>query len=198
MMNHIDRLKNEEDRWCQEKDAIQGIIQRYFHTIFSSSNPSNDELEKVISAVPAQVTEDMNRELLIEYSAQEVVLPLSALRNLIYKLVPKPIANRLEPLLDSIISPFQSAFILGRLITDNVLVAFKVNHFLKNKRGGRGIRQGDPLSPYLFIICAKALNCLLQFYEIKGSIRGVAIARSAPKVSHLLFADDTLIFCQAS
>ncbi|KAK4402963.1 putative mitochondrial protein [Sesamum angolense] len=57
---------------------------------------------------------------------------------------------------------------------------------------------GDPLSPYIFIICAEALNCLLQVCEIKGSIRGVAVARSTPKVSHLLFADDTLIFFQAT
>ncbi|KAL0419132.1 UNVERIFIED_CONTAM: putative mitochondrial protein [Sesamum radiatum] len=62
----------------------------------------------------------------------------------------------------------------------------------------RGIRQGDPLSPYLFILCAKALSCLLQACEMEGRIRGVAVARNAPRVSHLLFADDILIFCQAT
>ncbi|KAK4400699.1 putative ribonuclease H protein, partial [Sesamum angolense] len=150
--------------------------------------------------------------------------PIS-LCNVIFKLATKTIANRLKPLLDHIISPSQSTFIPGRLITDNVLVAFELNHFLKNKRRvslimlcvrsvtysfmlngkqfgfvkpERGIRQGDPLSPYLFILCAEGFSCLLQAKEHNGDIRGVAVTRRAPKVSHLLFADDTLIFSQAT
>ncbi|KAL0414233.1 UNVERIFIED_CONTAM: hypothetical protein Sradi_1625000 [Sesamum radiatum] len=44
----------------------------------------------------------------------------------------------------------------------------------------------------------EALSCLLQDREIHGELRGVAVTRNAPRVSHLLFVDDTLIFCQAS
>ncbi|KAL0463003.1 UNVERIFIED_CONTAM: putative mitochondrial protein [Sesamum latifolium] len=65
-------------------------------------------------------------------------------------------------------------------------------------RPERGIRQGDPLSPYLFLFCAKVLSHLLQQAEIKGEIQGVAVARHAPQVSHLLFADDTMIFFEAT
>ncbi|KAL2247007.1 UNVERIFIED_CONTAM: hypothetical protein Sindi_2553000 [Sesamum indicum] len=60
------------------------------------------------------------------------------------------------------------------------------------------IQRGDLLSPYLFTLCAEALSCLFQNREARGGIRRVAVARNAPKVSHLLFAEDTLIFCQAS
>ncbi|KAL0458086.1 UNVERIFIED_CONTAM: putative aspartic proteinase GIP2 [Sesamum latifolium] len=62
--------------------------------------------------------------------------PIS-LCNVVMRITTKCIANRLKPLLDRIISPVQSAFIPGRLITDNVLIAFEINHFLKNKSWGK-------------------------------------------------------------
>ncbi|XP_031124312.1 uncharacterized protein LOC116027022 [Ipomoea triloba] len=62
----------------------------------------------------------------------------------------------------------------------------------------RGIRQGDPLSPYLFIICAEGLSVLLQQAESRGDIHSIKVARGAPSILHLLFADDTLLFFKSS
>ncbi|KAL0449729.1 UNVERIFIED_CONTAM: hypothetical protein Slati_1529300 [Sesamum latifolium] len=187
--------------------------------------------------------------------------PIS-LCNVVVKIASKCLANRLKGIMNSIISPSQSAFIPDRLITDNVLLAFELNHFLKvssrSKKGfaalkldmskaydrvewsflrrvllrlgfesefvelimllvttisysltlngdpfgyfrpERGIQQGDPLSPYLFIFCAEAFSCLIQQAETQGVIQGIRISPKAPSISHLLFADDTLLFCEAT
>uniref|UniRef100_A0A803PQG5 Reverse transcriptase domain-containing protein n=1 Tax=Cannabis sativa TaxID=3483 RepID=A0A803PQG5_CANSA len=61
----------------------------------------------------------------------------------------------------------------------------------------RGIRQGCPLSPYLFIVCAKGFLSLIRHYEATRLITGCKVARSAPTISHLLFADDSYVYCQA-
>ena len=187
--------------------------------------------------------------------------PIS-LCNVLYKLVSKTISNRLKKILPCIISECQSAFVPGRLITDNVLVAYELFHYLRKKKVGvkgymamkldmskaydrvewkfvtammeklgfdakvcelvfrcissvsysllfngfptrsfvpsRGLRQGDPLSPFLFLICAEGFSSLLQDAESKKSIHGIKIGRNVAPISHLFFADDTLLFTRAS
>lgn len=61
----------------------------------------------------------------------------------------------------------------------------------------RGLRQGDPLSPYLCLLVAEGLSALLLDAEERGVIEGVKVCRDAPSVSHLLFADDSLILMKA-
>jgi hypothetical protein len=62
----------------------------------------------------------------------------------------------------------------------------------------RGVRQGDPISPYLFLLAAEGLSCLMKHARLTEYIEGIQVASSAPKVNHLLFADDCLMFCKAS
>ena len=62
----------------------------------------------------------------------------------------------------------------------------------------RGLRQGDPLSPYLFLFCAEGLNDLFSGAVVKGEIQGFSIYRNGPKLTHLFFADDCLLFCRST
>jgi len=53
-----------------------------------------------------------------------------------YKVVSKVLANRLRVVFPDIITPNQSAFVSGRLISDNILIAYELTHYLVNKRDG--------------------------------------------------------------
>jgi hypothetical protein len=62
----------------------------------------------------------------------------------------------------------------------------------------RGLRQGDPLSPYLFILCAEGFSVLLRKAEEEGLIEGIQLCPEAPKINLLFFADDLLIVMKAN
>ena len=62
----------------------------------------------------------------------------------------------------------------------------------------RGLRQGDPISPYLFLLCAEGLNGLIRKASLQGKIHGVSLCPRGPKITNLFFADDSLLFCRTS
>ena len=67
-----------------------------------------------------------------------------------------------------------------------------------NIKPSRGLHQRDPFSPYLFLICAMELQGLLHKAVSEGHLRGVSICKNRPQVSHLFFADDSVLFCWAT
>ncbi|CAM8944513.1 unnamed protein product [Rhodiola kirilowii] len=186
--------------------------------------------------------------------------PIS-LVNVAMKIITKAMANRLKGVLAQLISVSQSAFIPGRLISDNILLAHELMHYIKTgqERGAgycgikldmrkaydrvnwdyleqiqlkvgfpvqwvdkvmrcvksvsyrvrvnglisesfcpeRGLRQGDPLSPYLFVLCTEWLARSLEDQQVLNLIRGIRVARTAPMISNLMFADDSILFVRA-
>ncbi|CAM8943968.1 unnamed protein product [Rhodiola kirilowii] len=62
----------------------------------------------------------------------------------------------------------------------------------------RGLRQGDPLSPYLFLLCSEWLSMKLEEEILSKSLKGVRICQGAPVLSHLFFADDSVFFLKAT
>ena len=62
----------------------------------------------------------------------------------------------------------------------------------------REIRQRDPLSPFLFLLCMEGLNGLIKKTDLQGDIHCYSLCRRSRKLTHLFFADDSLIFLQGN
>lgn len=62
----------------------------------------------------------------------------------------------------------------------------------------RGLRQGDLISPYIYIMCAEGLSVIIKRNEQAGILHGCTIARGTPTILHILFAYDCYFFFQAN
>ena len=185
--------------------------------------------------------------------------PIS-LCNTVYKIVTKIIVARLRSLLPGLVSPLQTAFVLGRKGIDNAIIVQEIIHSMSRKRGrgesmaikidlekaydrlewsfirdtltlfkipnqlitlimsyissssisilfnegalesfhpSRGIRQGDPLSPYLFILCMKVLGAFIADKCNSNLWNPIKASWNGPAFSHLFFADDLVLFTRA-
>ncbi|WOL11200.1 hypothetical protein Cni_G19962 [Canna indica] len=114
--------------------------------------------------------------------------------NVIGKVATKVLANKLKTILGEIIDEAQSAFVPGRIITDNILCAFEVFHHMKT----RGRRNKKLMSLKLDMAKAEGLTGLINDALSRNLLHGIQICRGAPVICNLLFADDCILFMRAS
>lgn len=82
---------------------------------------------------------------------------------------------------------------------DLIMVEVSSLSYSRFIKPSRGICQGDhPLSPYLFLLCTKRFSVLLRNATHHKDLHGVSISKNGPQITHLLFTDDNLLFCNVS
>lgn len=84
--------------------------------------------------------------------------------------------------------------IIMQLVTSVEMRVLWNGEMLDPIRSRRGLRQGDPLAPYLFVLCMDWLSQRIQGAVESGEWKPVKVSRNGPSISHLMFADDLLLF----
>lgn len=241
--------------------GVDGLHALFFQSLWSIVGPSIHQfIQQVWNGQP--LDPEVNRTLIALIPKSNAPSRVSEFRpislcSVVYKILTKVLANRIQPLLPLLVGPFQYSFIQGRSIIDNIIIAQEVIHSMRKKKGKggwfaikvdlekafdslrwdfihdtlmdigfpqtlsrtimkcvttptmqvlwngkaspmflpqRGVRQGDPLSPYLFVLCMERLSQAISTAVSHLSWQPIKLGRRAIPLTHLFFADDLLIF----
>lgn len=156
-INTINRLDTNDGKEIFEEPEINETATKYFQNLFSSNGVGN--LSHLLTGINNSISLDINTTLLVKYTAEKIFIAVKGmgptkapgydgflalffqkywnLCTIIYKIVAKTIANRLQEFIGRCIDNAQNAFVPRRLISDNVLIAYEILHTLRQKRMGK-------------------------------------------------------------
>ncbi|KAH1075467.1 hypothetical protein J1N35_027795 [Gossypium stocksii] len=207
--NKVVGLENETGVLITDETELSKLATTYFKDLFSSQPDGFPAIfyqkfwhivgEDVIGYCLAILNDQRNIE---EVNNTSIVLipkenspkslnkfrPIS-LCNVLYKIVLKVLVNRFRKVLNFCIADSQGAFVLGSVAYTVVLNGKNGEEF----RPQRGLRQGDPLSPYLFLFCAEGFSRLIEIAKRNGRLTGTNVGRGNVSLSHLFFGDDSML-----
>eukprot|EP00253_Pinus_taeda_P022800 PITA_22800 len=257
-------IKDEEGEIQNTHKDIEAVLVQHFWNIIRENIPDRDQTIRGITRhIPKLVSKEDNFNLNRPVTEEEVSKDSAqttdkyrpiVLCNVVYKIISKVVANRLKPLLPSLVSKEQSGFVEGRQILNNIIQAHEVVHTLTSKRQAgmimqldiakaydkvnwiyikkvlstfgfdhnwvrwvmalvtsssfsilvnispseifdpsRGLRKGDPLSPFLFILMMEGLGQSIKQAKAMGKIRGLQVSENVSTLTHQQFFDDTLL-----
>ncbi|KAK3194099.1 hypothetical protein Dsin_025409 [Dipteronia sinensis] len=209
-IDSIDCLVDAAGRSHNTEEGMARTVKDFFGSVFQSSSPSEQDIERATAGIKTRVCDDSSMGLSSAFTADDVrtalfsMSPTKALgpvgfRQSFSRNAGVPLGGRspgsimvkmnlhsnlISLILDCISSSSLTVLLNGRAACSVAL--------------SRGLRQGCPISPYLFLLCAEAFSCLISSSEENGRVLGLRCVRGSPLVSHLFFADDSILFCRAN
>ncbi|KAL5551374.1 hypothetical protein UlMin_001550 [Ulmus minor] len=240
--NSISGLVDINGNWCEEDEGLARIIENYFESLFSSSSPSSVDFDRVLEGIDIKVTPQQNEQMDQDFVAEDVktaVFQMAPTKSpgadgmsaifyqkfwpIVGEEITAMLANRLRRVMGTVISEEQSAFIPGRLITDNAIIGFESLHAIKRRKSKKNylalkldmakaydrvewefiqrmmtkLGFSDTWIKKIMVCISSGLSSLLHRYEQNDDLQGLRCGIRGPTISHLLFADDSLFFLEA-
>nr|XP_051207334.1 uncharacterized protein LOC127323201 [Lolium perenne] len=202
--NTVKALRREDGTRCTTNEGIVDMALAFYQKLYTLEGSINSEC--ILGLIERAVRDFLSgKECPEDFNATILVM------------IPK--VNQSE-----LLSQFRP---ISLLITDNVLVAYECVHAIRKRKRKTplcavkldmmkaydsvewvfleqmmetmgGLQQGDPLSPYLFVFCVEGFSALLRSAQADKQINGVGFGPQGPMVTHLLFADDSVVFLEAT
>ncbi|XP_020676894.1 uncharacterized protein LOC110095614 [Dendrobium catenatum] len=218
----IRQIKDENDKVADETDKIESILLKFFEDKWKFRNcnklnwPSVDQnqllnaADRLKSCIPKLISEEqasyvpsrsmsdhflLALEIFNKFRISKIKKGLMALKLDMAQAFDSMCWETLKHVLAWFGFPEKFSFLILECVTN---VRFSI---LLNGKGSRwieaksGFRQGCPMSTYLFILCSQLLSNVIK---LRGHQLGIQTSSRAPRITHLLYADDLLLFGSAS